>query len=330
MSCEFELTIAVPTYKRVQDSKRNLESLIESGVADRKDIEVLFIDNASPDGTFETLSRVAGGRPNVRVLSNPTNIGFGGNFLRLIRESRGAYVLVTSDEDLIDGRSLDDLLKILRPRTYAVVTSHYSTGETDPSPRGTPLHTAIVEPSRFETVANYISGVSFLASASKNALPILEPHTAGPAGIYIQNLLVAVLMLDGEVLSWKTRVCFPHAFRETTIPKYDGLQHRWDQTKELLSFLDDLATKFPASKDRVTALRKGVRDGLAHRLRHAVNIDGAEYARVYDRSVIDYGIGHTSTRELAAILMRRIIDKLTRRGDSRPPAPSRTRRRTSA
>ena len=117
MSSKYQLTIGVPTYNRVGAATHNLEKIIANGLSHRDDIEILFIDNHSTDDTVASLKRTAGAGKNIRVLSNSRNLGFSGNFLRIIEESRGQYVLVTSDEDLVDSNVLDDLLEILRPQT---------------------------------------------------------------------------------------------------------------------------------------------------------------------------------------------------------------------
>jgi len=310
MSSKYQLTIGVPTYNRVGEATHNLEKIIANGLAYRDDIEILFIDNHSTDDTVASLERTAGAGGNIRVLSNSRNLGFGGNLLRVIEESRGQYVLVTSDEDLVDGCVLDDLLEILRPQTYTAVTSYYSRGGTADYPRGNPVRTEVVDPSRYKSVANYISGVCFLTSASRNALPILEPYVTGPAGMYIQNLLVAVLMLEGPVLSWKTQVCYPHAELPTLIPPYNSLQQRWDQTKEYLSCLDKLNANRSESGQVIASLRRGTMDDVVAMFCHAISLDGHNYRTAFESSVVNHALRNAPTKIIASEVISRVVKKI--------------------
>ncbi|MCY3014420.1 MAG: glycosyltransferase family 2 protein [Planctomycetota bacterium] len=310
MSSKYKLTIGVPTYNRVGAATHNLEKIIANGLSHRDDIEILFIDNHSTDDTVASLKRTAGAGKNIRVLSNSRNLGFSGNFLRIIEESRGQYVLVTSDEDLVDSNVLDDLLEILRPQTYTAVTSYFSRGGTSDYPRGNPVRTEIVDPSQYRFVANYISGVCFRTSASRNALPILDRYQAGPAGVYIQNLLVAVLMLDGPVLSWKTQVCHPHAELPTLVPPYGYLQHRWDQTKEYLAFLDELDATRSESRQIIASLRRGTIDDVVGSFSQALSLEGVNYQKAFEASVVNHALRHVSTKTLAREVLSRVRKKI--------------------
>ena len=310
MRPQYQLTIGVPTYNRATEARHNLESMLAGGLSARHDVEILFIDNHSTDDTFESLKRTVGLAPNVRILSNARTVGFGGNVLRIIAESRASYVLFTSDEDLVDVQVLDDLLAILRPQTYAAVTSYFSRGDADPCPRGSPLISEIVDPSRYKDVANYISGVCFFAAASKKALPMLESYADGPLGMYIQNLLVAVLMLEGPVLSWERQICFSCGELPTSITSYNGLQQRWNQAKEYLAFTDALDATDSDTRRRIASIRQGTIDNIVGMFSHAVFLDGVNYQRAFEASVVNHALRHVSTKTLAREVLSRVRKKI--------------------
>src|ERR1043166_3752391 len=70
---------------------------------DAYEIEVLIIDDQSPDRTFERASEYArkSGRSNITVLANPKNLGYGGNqklgYHYAIRGGFDAVVLLHGD-----------------------------------------------------------------------------------------------------------------------------------------------------------------------------------------------------------------------------------------
>lgn len=95
------LTVAIPTYNRV----RYLPIVLKSILTQIDDtIEILVIDNASTDGTFEYMKKISQLHPEIRYVRNQENIGADGNFLKCYELSSGEYVLLLgSDDSLIKG-----------------------------------------------------------------------------------------------------------------------------------------------------------------------------------------------------------------------------------
>lgn len=90
------VTIGIPSY----NSARFIESTVRSALDQTyPNIEVLIIDDNSPDGTMAVLERIRD--PRIRLLSNPSNLGAVGNWDRVLREARGEYVKLLHSDDLI-------------------------------------------------------------------------------------------------------------------------------------------------------------------------------------------------------------------------------------
>ena len=94
------VTIVVPVYDAFDEVSRCLDSLVRWT---SHPVEVLLIDDASPDpriadllGTYET-------RAGFRVLSNETNLGYTRTVNRGIGESAGDVVLLNSDTEVTPG-----------------------------------------------------------------------------------------------------------------------------------------------------------------------------------------------------------------------------------
>ena len=93
------ITIAIPVYNREHLVKKALESALRQP---ERDLEVLVVDNASTDGTWEVLSSFPD--PRLRLVRNDRNLGLFGNFNRCIFLARGRYVVtLCSDDMLLDG-----------------------------------------------------------------------------------------------------------------------------------------------------------------------------------------------------------------------------------
>lgn len=100
------LTIAIPTYNRNKYLRELLPVMLAqvNSLPPEYVVEVLVIDNASPDNTAELLSEYRRSYNNLRCLRNDVNIGGDPNFYKCIEEARGRYVwLFGDDEVLLDG-----------------------------------------------------------------------------------------------------------------------------------------------------------------------------------------------------------------------------------
>ncbi len=66
------------------------------------DLEVIVLDNGSTDGTRERLEAATAGRPGLRLVFSPTNLGYARGHNRAIAESRGDYVCLLNQDIVLD------------------------------------------------------------------------------------------------------------------------------------------------------------------------------------------------------------------------------------
>lgn len=103
------ITVAIPT--------RNRASLVRDCVASAlaqtyQNIEVLVSDNASTDNTLTTLKSFIDER--LCILTNPENVGLVGNFNNCVREAKGDYVVLLSDDNTLDPTFLEKCVRLVR------------------------------------------------------------------------------------------------------------------------------------------------------------------------------------------------------------------------
>jgi glycosyltransferase involved in cell wall biosynthesis len=89
------LSIVVPTYNRVDLLRQTVASALAQ---DYDDCEVVIVDDASDDASWDYLSGLTG----VRAFRNPIRLGLAANWNRAISLSRGDYVLILQDDDLAE------------------------------------------------------------------------------------------------------------------------------------------------------------------------------------------------------------------------------------
>ncbi|RVD59190.1 glycosyltransferase family 2 protein [Mesorhizobium sp. M2D.F.Ca.ET.185.01.1.1] len=118
----------------VRNGKGWVENCIESILGqDFEDFELVVCDNASDDGTIETLANYARADGRVRLNVNPSNIGLHQNMNRVLRLARGTFFRWISADDWLEPGYLSKCVKTLEDRPDAI---GLTTGFTLYSPEG--------------------------------------------------------------------------------------------------------------------------------------------------------------------------------------------------
>ena len=90
------VTIVIPTYGQAH---RVGEAIASALAQTYRDLEVLVMDDASPDETPKVTGRFTD--PRLRVVRNPVNLGRVGNYREGLRRARGAWVLNLDGDDCL-------------------------------------------------------------------------------------------------------------------------------------------------------------------------------------------------------------------------------------
>lgn len=111
------LSVIIPTYNYGRFLRQAISSVLEQGV---DDIEILVLDNASTDNTFEVMQAYAD-EPRVRYLRNLRNVGPRYNVLNGIQMARGRYLSMLMADDYFNPGYLSNLLTRLLERPDVVI-----------------------------------------------------------------------------------------------------------------------------------------------------------------------------------------------------------------
>lgn len=118
------LSITIPTYNRAKYLQRCLLSVLPQ-VQEYNDVEVLVIDNASPDNTREIVEQFTKQYPSLRYIRNTENLGYAGNQAKCIELAQGRYAAILCDDDLYRSDALETIHPILLQDEYAFVAINY-------------------------------------------------------------------------------------------------------------------------------------------------------------------------------------------------------------
>lgn len=121
------LSICIPTFRRAQIVYNTVLNHLE---IQSEEIEVVVCDNCSPDNTIEMLSRISDSR--LRVYQNDVNRGFHYNLSRVIKEAKGHFACLMSDEDGLDHTQFIEVLRWIKE----FVDDNYEIGALIPGSNG--------------------------------------------------------------------------------------------------------------------------------------------------------------------------------------------------
>jgi hypothetical protein len=78
---------------------------------DYPNLEIVFVDNGSTDGSADFVRKNYESR--IRIVENKRNLGFSEGFNRGIRASKGKYIVLLSNDMIVDPYCLDPIIKLM-------------------------------------------------------------------------------------------------------------------------------------------------------------------------------------------------------------------------
>jgi len=105
---DVQVSVVIVNYNVAALLEQALRSVFRA--AEGLNVEVFVVDNASSDDSVE---RVRTQFPDVRLMANPENVGFGKANNQAIREARGTYLLILNPDTLLQEDSLRALMAFM-------------------------------------------------------------------------------------------------------------------------------------------------------------------------------------------------------------------------
>jgi hypothetical protein len=129
--------VVIPCYNYGRFLDQCLASVFDSGGLD---IDVIIVDDASPDGSVAVAREIAERDPRVRVIEHHTNSGHIATYNEGLAAAEGEYVMLLSADDLLAPGALTRSAALLQAHPEIGMVYGFSrrfTDETPPPPRDT-------------------------------------------------------------------------------------------------------------------------------------------------------------------------------------------------
>lgn len=120
------VSILIPVYQREAYIGTAIESALRQTY---ENIEVVVVDNASSDKTWEICQAYALKDPRVKAFRNDTNVGPVGNWKRCIQHATGQFAKILWSDDEIDSIYIEKTLSLLNDSDVGFVFTSTIIGE---------------------------------------------------------------------------------------------------------------------------------------------------------------------------------------------------------
>ena len=109
---KYKITIGMPVYGVEQYIRKCMLSVLNQTFSD--DIEIIAVDDRGPDKSIEIVKELQASHPrgkNIRIITQPQNMGCWAARNRVLKEAQGEYVMLVDSDDYISEDCIEKLYK---------------------------------------------------------------------------------------------------------------------------------------------------------------------------------------------------------------------------
>ena len=111
------VSIVIPTHNRKKKLVRLIRSVLNSNYP-RKKLEIIVVDDASRDGTYEEIKKKF---PHIKVIRNKKEMLVSKSRNVGIKNSKGKYIFLIDDDNVVDKNCILELVKVMETRTNSQI-----------------------------------------------------------------------------------------------------------------------------------------------------------------------------------------------------------------
>lgn len=157
-------------------AEKTLERAVLSAQAQDAAVEIIIVDDASPDGTLALAQKLAEGDPRIKVLAQAQNGGPAAARNRAIAESTAPWLAVLDSDDFMEPDRLSKLLALARTNDADFVADDiYKVAEDDPDGPRSRMYSDEPLGEQWLTTADFINANLSAKHGGRRELGFLKP-----------------------------------------------------------------------------------------------------------------------------------------------------------
>ncbi len=157
-------------------AEKTLERAIVSAQAQTVPVEIIVVDDASPDGTLALAQKLAGEDPRITVLAQPENGGPAAARNRAIAESTAPWLTVLDSDDFMESDRLAKMLSLAEAHEADFVADDiYKVAEDDPDGPRSRMYSDHPLGDQWLTTASFVEANLSSKHGGRRELGFLKP-----------------------------------------------------------------------------------------------------------------------------------------------------------
>jgi len=189
------VSVVMCTYNGSRFVAEQIESICNQTY---KRLEIIIVDDASSDNTFEIIKEFAGKDKRMQAFRNDTNLGFNLNFNKACKLATGDFIAIADQDDIWEKTKVEKLLAKITEGPGTLLT-HCISARFEQFGRFHMKSHKLVnylagDDVRNFFLANYISGHNMLIRKE-----LLEKSLPFPGNVYYDWWLAAVASVNGKI-----------------------------------------------------------------------------------------------------------------------------------
>ena len=195
------LSICISAFNRAEKVSTLVNEILKY---DGLEIEVVVSDNCSTDNTKYELSKIKDSR--FRYLENDTNIGAIPNYLKVISEGKGKYILFSTDKDTIVSSGINGLVEFFK--TNSNVIAGYCGLDIHTKSQNIILGKGVNSLMRIGYLSKHPTGY-FFQSSILNELKIIENYSdVNKVGSFPLEFILSEFCMRGNTAIINIPLCY--------------------------------------------------------------------------------------------------------------------------
>lgn len=122
------ISVLIPSYNAEKTISYTIESVLNQSY---KNFELIIVDDKSTDNTINLILKY--NDPRIKLFINEKNLGFHGNWNKVLSKASGKYIKILPDDDLLEPSALEMQFDVLEkfPNVVLVASKRYIINENN-------------------------------------------------------------------------------------------------------------------------------------------------------------------------------------------------------
>ena len=221
-----DVSVIVPIYKTEKYLERCLESIVSQTL---QNIEILCIDDCSPDNSCEIVQKFAQADPRVKLISHKKNLGLGGARNTGIRAAKADYIASIDSDDYVTPTMMEALLTATNHGKIDIVVCGFEKVSDD----GNLISQHVYQADEIANVDNNIDIFSIMTPSFWNKLwrksLFIDHNIEFPEHMFYEDLATTpIILTKAKTIKFTKPAHYKYVIREQSIMTSYSAKHITD------------------------------------------------------------------------------------------------------